>query len=109
VRLVAIFSLAANGQPTDRRARLWAQTERLRSSLLLAALGSGPASEAAAIGSFRGLQGFLGTPVKGLWYDWQAADGSFEVAPAPASTLYHLMTGLSELLAPSAFKRITKT
>jgi Na/Pi-cotransporter len=33
-RQVALFAVNEAGEPTDRRARLWAQTERLRTSLL---------------------------------------------------------------------------
>lgn len=110
-RQVALFALDASGAPTDRRARLWAQTERLRTSLLFARLARSADSAAAAAGAidaFAGLQGFLATPVKGLWFEWQAADGSFDPAPAPASTLYHLMTGLGELLSPADFEGIKK-
>lgn len=103
-RQVAIFSVNEEGQPTDRKARLWAQTERLRTSLHFAAHGLGDlsASRIAAAGSFATLaDGFLATAVPGLWHEWQQADGRFEPAPSPASSLYHLVTGLQELIAPA--------
>lgn len=101
-RQVAIFALDRHGAATDRRARLWAQTERLRTSLLFAAQGLETETHlAAAAASFATLQRFLDTPVAGLWHEWQDENGRFESAPAPASSLYHLMTGLSELLQPA--------
>ena len=104
-RQVAIFAVNESGRLIDGRARLWAQTERLRTSLLFAQVGHGNAATAlsAAAGSFSALSGFLATPVAGLWHEWQAADGQFEPAPAPASSLYHLMTGLGELVANPGF------
>lgn len=104
-RQVALFAVNEAGQATDRRARLWAQTERLRTSLLFATQMPGDTAEAqaAAAGSFSGLTRFLATSVPGLWHEWQREDGGFDLAPSPASSLYHLMTGLEGLLAPSAF------
>jgi mannose/cellobiose epimerase-like protein (N-acyl-D-glucosamine 2-epimerase family) len=103
-RQVALFAVNEAGEPTDRRARLWAQTERLRTSLLFAAQGLGDTahSQAAAAGSFSGLTRFLATDVPGLWHEWQRENGGFDLAPSPASSLYHLMTGLEGLLAPLA-------
>ena len=101
-RQVALFAVDEAGMPTDRRARLWAQTERLRTSLLFATQGLGDAAscQAAVAGSFSGLMRFLATSVPGLWHEWQREDGGFDIAPSPASSLYHLMTGLEGLLAP---------
>ncbi|WP_411881747.1 AGE family epimerase/isomerase [Polaromonas sp. YR568] len=103
-RQVALFAVNEAGEPTDRRARLWAQTERLRTSLLFAAQGLGDTthSQAAVAGSFSGLTRFLAAEVPGLWHEWQREDGGFDLAPSPASSLYHLMTGLEGLLAPLA-------
>lgn len=106
-RQAALFAVNEAGQATDRRARLWAQTERLRTSLLFATQGMGDAVssqafQAAAAGSFSGLTRFLATEVPGLWHEWQREDGGFELAPSPASSLYHLMTGLESLLIPLA-------
>lgn len=103
-RQVALFAVDETGRPTDRRARLWAQTERLRTSLLFATQGLGDAAstqafQAAAAGSFSGLMRFLATGIPGLWHEWQREDGGFDLAPSPASSLYHLMTGLEGLLA----------
>lgn len=91
-RGVTIAAVDATGRPTDRRARLWAQTERLRTSLLMEAQ---PGVESLA--AFTILQRFLDTPVKGLWWEWMAADGEFVREPSPATSLYHVMTALSDL------------
>lgn len=103
-RQVALFAVDEAGRPTDHRARLWAQTERLRTSLLFATqdLGDAAHSQAAVAGSYAGLARFLATEVPGLWHEWQREDGGFDLAPSPASSLYHLMTGLEGLLAPVA-------
>jgi mannose/cellobiose epimerase-like protein (N-acyl-D-glucosamine 2-epimerase family) len=103
-RQVALFAVNETGEATDRRARLWAQTERLRTSLLFATQGLAntagtEALQAAAAGSFSGLMRFLATDVPGLWHEWQREDGGFDLAPSPASSLYHLMTGLEGLVA----------
>lgn len=101
-RKVAVFSVDQNGAPLQRKARLWAQTERLRTSLVFAAQGLGDraASQAAAIDSFATIQRFINLPVQGLWSDWIDEAGQFDDMPSPASSLYHLMTGLGELLVP---------
>lgn len=104
-RQVALFAVNEAGDATDRRARLWAQTERLRTSLLFATQGmtntaGAGALQAAAAGSYSGLMRFLATGVPGLWHEWQREDGGFDLAPSPASSLYHLMTGLESLLTP---------
>jgi mannose-6-phosphate isomerase len=106
-RQVALFAVNQAGEATDRRARLWAQTERLRTSLLFATQGINntagtEAFQAAVAGSFSGLTRFLATEVPGLWHEWQREDGGFDLAPSPASSLYHLMTGLEGLLTHEA-------
>lgn len=91
-RGVTIAAVDAAGQATDRRARLWAQTERLRTSLLMEQQPGADSLEA-----FATLQRFLATPMKGLWWEWMGADGEFVRDPSPATSLYHVMTALSDL------------
>ena len=99
-RGVAFFSVDRDGRPTESRARLWAQTERLRTSLVFAGKGWGDAavSRRAAMESFTALQRFIDVPLPGLWHEWMDAEGRFDIAPSPASSLYHLMTGMDELV-----------
>ena len=86
----AVFSIDDGGAVIDATARLWAQTERLRTSLVFDAAPA--ALEAADV-----IGRFLDTPVPGLWLDRMMPDGTLVPAPAPASTLYHLMTAFSVL------------
>lgn len=87
----AIFSVSDAGAVTDGTARLWAQTERLRTSLVFGDLAA--AQDAARVTSL-----FLNTPVRGLWLDRMLEDGTILSAPAPASSLYHLVTAFTVLI-----------
>jgi mannose/cellobiose epimerase-like protein (N-acyl-D-glucosamine 2-epimerase family) len=89
----AIFATDAAGRVIDGRARLWAQTERLRTMTILGK-GTGP-----AIGeSLDALRRFMAVPVPGLWSDWIDAEGVLVIEPVPASSLYHIVTGLVPLI-----------
>lgn len=108
MRDVAIFSMDGTGKPQDTRARLWAQTERLRTALFWARCdgAAGAMNAADARRAWASLQRFLDVPpsgAPGLWHEWMREDGSFVVdAPSPASSLYHLVTGLDGLLTDTA-------
>jgi mannose-6-phosphate isomerase len=100
VRDVVINALDLDLNPQDQVARLWPQTERLKASLAFAAL-PGPenlvyrdhAQRAdKVIGSY-----FVGMP-PGLWRDKLKPDGSFQIEPVPASSLYHLVCAAYEQL-----------
>ena len=97
----AIFSVAADGRELDGSSRLWAQTERLRTMLVLAPLADEAEAKTmfdAAAQSFKTIHRFLDVPVRGLWFDRADAGGLIRNEPAPASTLYHLVTGLTSLI-----------
>lgn len=99
----SIFAVDESGSVLDGKARLWAQTERLRTSLVLAQTASGVERETllqSAHESVLVVRRFLATPKPGLWWEWMEEDGSFRNEPSPASSLYHLMTGLTELVQP---------
>ncbi|MES2979527.1 MAG: AGE family epimerase/isomerase [Pseudomonadota bacterium] len=100
-RGVAIFSVDVSGRTLDARARLWAQTERLRTySLLLTENIGHPRRAAEELQASMGtLRRFLDVPVTGLWREWMGLSGEFDATPCPASSLYHLMTGMGELVA----------
>ncbi|WP_374250949.1 AGE family epimerase/isomerase [Xanthobacter sp.] len=101
-RRAAIFAVDAAGTPTDPRARLWAQTERLRTALVFAAATSDADARDAFIAdareAFEVLKVYLDVPVAGLWRDQWLADGAFLEEPAPASSFYHILSAFVVLL-----------
>ena len=78
----------------DPQARLWPQTERIKTLARLADLGEGswpPVTQ--ALGA---LQAYL-SPAPGLWLDRRMPDGSFVSEPSPASSFYHIVEAVSTL------------
>lgn len=105
-RGVAVFSLQPDGRLLDARARLWAQTERLRLALLrLQGMEGSTAAEAGVLEAFATLRRFLDVSRSGLWQEWMQEDGRFAPGPSPASSFYHLMSALGDLLSPPAASR----
>jgi mannose/cellobiose epimerase-like protein (N-acyl-D-glucosamine 2-epimerase family)/glycosyltransferase involved in cell wall biosynthesis len=107
-RGVAVNAVLADGRIHDPVARLWAQAERIRAYL---AHHRSAADIAAAI---KGLRRFLATPAEGVWFDQLGADDVFIIEPARATSLYHIIGAVAELLhvrpasagvAPAAPKR----
>ena len=112
VRGAALDRMDTRLKPTTDRARLWHQTQWLKAALILhdatlhdATLhdaGDGAdrqryheeAGRAAAT-----LQRYLATPVAGLWHDKLTGDGVFADEPAPASSLYHIVSAIAQLRA----------
>jgi mannose/cellobiose epimerase-like protein (N-acyl-D-glucosamine 2-epimerase family) len=98
VRGVAINAVYANGTIANGDARLWPQTERMKAALARFRR-TGEESEAReAIAAFQGLRLYFDTPVKGLWRDMMQSDGIFVEQPAPASSFYHIVGSLAELM-----------
>lgn len=100
-RGAAVFALDADGAVTDPRARLWAQTERLRTALVFAAAAeeeARPPFVRAAQEAFATTRRYLDVPVAGLWRDQLLADGSFVEEAAPASSFYHIVSAFAVLL-----------
>lgn len=96
----AIFSVDAAGNALDGRSRIWAQTERLRTALAFTRYCNDERTillEVSLLESIESLQKFLSTPIEGMWWEWMAPDGTFISEPSPASSLYHVVTALSEL------------
>ncbi|HWA61312.1 MAG TPA: AGE family epimerase/isomerase [Caulobacteraceae bacterium] len=96
-RGVAMAALDGDLAPTDRSARLWSQTERLKANVLAARLTGDPGCWAAAEAACETLRRYLDVPVAGLWRDRMLADGGFVDEPAPASSFYHLILAFQEL------------
>jgi mannose-6-phosphate isomerase len=87
---------------TGPQARLWPQTERLKSSLALAKRAQGAEREKlldtareAGVGLWKYFDGLR----PGLWRDKMQGDGSFIQEAAPASSFYHIVCAISELEA----------
>jgi mannose-6-phosphate isomerase len=97
-RGVAFYSTEYDGTPRDRSARLWAQTERLKAALARWQRTGEAAEAGEAVRAYRGLTKYFETPVRGVWRDRLLADGSFIEEDAPASSLYHIVCALSELI-----------
>ncbi|MFK0297821.1 AGE family epimerase/isomerase [Brevundimonas sp. NPDC090276] len=80
------------GVVRDGGARLWGQTEALRTLLL-----RGRAEQALSLTDAL-FATHLATATRGLWIDNFDAKGAPQDADVPASSLYHLMTAFSALL-----------
>jgi len=91
-RGVAVNILFDDLAVRDPAARLWPQTEYLK-----AALAVGEPAEALAAAA--ALAKYLDTPARGAWRDKLLADGRFVDEPAPASSFYHIVVAVLELLA----------
>jgi mannose-6-phosphate isomerase len=100
-RHVAVMQLLDDFSTHDATARLWPQTEWLKSSLRLAKVNVGLKRDyyqAAAEQACEAMMRFLEVPTAGLWRDKMAPDGSFVSEAAPASSFYHIACAIDELL-----------
>lgn len=100
-RNVTIYELWDDFSVKDGKARLWAQTERMKAYVKLADAAMTPSDRQAAIAkaieAAAGLKLYLSTEIEGLYRDRMKEDGSFEIEPAPASSLYHIICAIDEL------------
>jgi mannose/cellobiose epimerase-like protein (N-acyl-D-glucosamine 2-epimerase family) len=103
-RSLTVAEVWSNGRVKDAGARLWAQTERIKAALVMARLWPQERvrHENAAIDAWRGLQGFIAPTNPGLFRDKISADGVFVPEGALASSLYHIVGAVSELIRYSA-------
>jgi mannose-6-phosphate isomerase len=83
-----VDGLDANGTVQAAGARLWPQTERLKAAALNLTDPQGLDRAVAA------LVPYLDHPVPGLWHERRTPGGPFAVEPVPASSLYHLTSGI---------------
>lgn len=100
-RNAAPAAMSPGGHVTDDLARLWPQTERLRTAVFLADRTVDPDRRAtfltAAIEAADCVLAYLDTPKPGLWRDKLRREGGFVDEPAPASSLYHLVGAIGAL------------
>jgi len=97
-RRVAVNALNDDGEMRTTRARLWPQTEWLKSALILAQGASGEERIAYledAGEALSALWPYL-TP-DGLWRDTLLENGKFIEEPSPASSLYHIVAAFAQL------------
>ncbi len=95
---VAIDALNCDGSVRTSQARLWPQTEWLKASLIMARETSETnrtnyINDASV--ALRALWLYL-TP-DGLWRDKRLQNGSFVEEEVPASSLYHIVSGFTQL------------
>ncbi|KZL15726.1 Cellobiose 2-epimerase [Pseudovibrio axinellae] len=93
-RQVAIMATDRNFKPIDQTARLWGQTEWMKSSILQAQLNDGEVRlqhMQSLKKSVQALNNYVLTTPRGLWFDKMRNDGTFVTEPAPASSLYHVI------------------
>jgi len=87
----------------DANARLWPQTERMKAYVKLAQAAKTQTEKDAAVEKVleasEGLELYLSTDMVGLYRDRMKANGDFEIEPAPASTLYHIICAIDEVLS----------
>jgi mannose/cellobiose epimerase-like protein (N-acyl-D-glucosamine 2-epimerase family) len=96
-RGVAMDELDEEFRPVRPTARLWPQTERLKSALAFMTASEGEARlhyRDAALAAAKTLWRYLETPLPGLWRDRLQPDGNFVEEPSPASTFYHLICAI---------------
>lgn len=95
---VVVNALNDDGSVRSGRARLWPQTEWLKSALVMAQEASAHDRAAYlndASTALRALWLYL-TP-DGFWRDTRLQGGGFIEEPAPASSLYHIISGFTQL------------
>ncbi|MGF9694627.1 AGE family epimerase/isomerase [Rhizobium sp. 0TCS1.26] len=99
-RKVAVMALNDDFSVADPIARLWPQTEWIKSAVRLALISEGEQRErylASAVRACRAFDQFLAVPMSGLWRDKMREDGSFIEEAAPASSFYHILCAIYEL------------
>jgi mannose/cellobiose epimerase-like protein (N-acyl-D-glucosamine 2-epimerase family) len=94
---VAVNALLDDFSIHDPNARLWPQTERLKSTLLAAFITGEARYLTLAAQAAASLFPYLETAVAGLWFDVQLPNGALLEQPSPASTFYHLVGAIAAL------------
>ncbi|MHC5654106.1 AGE family epimerase/isomerase [Stappia sp. ICDLI1TA098] len=100
-RKVAVLEINADFSPRQPVARLWAQTEWIKAAIELADWSSGVERAyylSSALDGVAALERFVEGVSDGLWLDKYEADGTFVAEPAPASSFYHIVCGISVLM-----------
>jgi mannose-6-phosphate isomerase len=99
-RSLALGELWMDGSVKDAGARMWPQTERIKAALAMARLWPEEQArfEADAVDAWAGVQRFIFPENRGLFRDKMKADGAFIAEGALASSLFHIVCAISELV-----------
>jgi mannose/cellobiose epimerase-like protein (N-acyl-D-glucosamine 2-epimerase family) len=93
----AINALREDLSVYDAGARLWPQGERLKATVLAAALTGEQRYWISAQEAASRLCAYLHTPIRGLWFDVRFPAGEMGGSAVPASSLYHLVSAILTL------------
>ena len=91
-----VNALHADLTVLDPEARLWPQTERVKTLARLARLTGEVRCWGGAAQAAEALRAYF-TMARGLWYDRRMPDGSFVPEPSPASSFYHIVGAIDAL------------
>jgi mannose/cellobiose epimerase-like protein (N-acyl-D-glucosamine 2-epimerase family) len=97
--------LDVDSAPLTRISRLWPHTERIKGNLAVWRRTNDSHALARALAAYDVLSTYLDTPVAGLWRDRREVGGDFVDEPAPASSFYHIILALKELIGASEAAR----
>ena len=100
-RNMVVLELNDDYSPRVPIARLWGQTEWLKAALIFAAHAKGETRIVyleSALSALRAMEQFIVSAPSGLWRDKVGQNGVFVDEPAPASSLYHIVCAVAELV-----------
>lgn len=99
-RDVAVDVLDIDLKVVKPTARLWPQTERIKAAVIMSEAPGADAERcvAEANSAINGLRRYLQTPVPGMWRDSVLPDGALADGPAPATSFYHIIAAIDELV-----------
>lgn len=102
-RQVMVDGTDRKGAMVVRTARLWPQTEWLKAALILAEEAASDMDRARlvsdALRAAAAVRRYCPDTLRGLWHDTLDTRGQFQPGPSPASTLYHLVEAIGQLIA----------
>jgi mannose/cellobiose epimerase-like protein (N-acyl-D-glucosamine 2-epimerase family) len=95
---VTINEVSVGGEVVDGRARLWPQTERIKSAIARYKRTGDMVDCAEIVDAYCGLEKYFAPMLPGLWLDKLDEVGAPIPEPVPASSFYHIVCAMAELL-----------
>jgi D,D-heptose 1,7-bisphosphate phosphatase len=95
---VTVDEVWAEGGVRTPTSRFWPHTERIKANIIRVEASRDPTAGAKVVQAFDVLMSYCDVPVKGLWRDRRNPDGTFVAEAAPASSFYHAILAMSELI-----------